>query len=170
MSASSIRTTNGRITLEETYSGLRRLGVGVLRSATFASVINGALGPATSRGFTLSIDTARIHLARHGSDTGVYDRRGRFSPARFRALYKRHDADGDGALGAHELARMFSRNRTDLLGHLGSRAEFSLLLELAGEGRRGRRVLTRERLEHFYNGSLFYTLAREAKARKAVAP
>ena len=157
---------DGRITLEETYSGLRRLGVGVLRSATFASVINGALGPTTSRALTASIDTTRIHLARHGSDTGVYDKRGRFSPRRFRALFKRHDADGDGALGARELAHMFSRNRTDFFGHLGSRVEFSLLLELAGEKRGGRRVLTRERLEHFYNGSLFYTLAREVKARE----
>lgn len=156
---------DGRITIEETYSGLRRLGVGVLRSAAFASVINGALGPATSRALTTSIDTARIQFARHGSDTGVYDKRGRFSAARFRALFDRHDADGDGALGARELTQMFSRNRTDLLGHLGSRAEFSLLLELAGEKRGGRRVLTRERLEHFYNGSLFYRLAEEIEAR-----
>jgi len=157
---------DGRISLEETYAGLRRLGVGALRSAAFASVINGALGPATSKALTLDIDTSRIQLGRHGSDTSVYDKRGRFSPARFRALFKRHDTDGDGALGAPELARMLSRNRTDLLGHLGSRAEFGLLLELAGEKRGGRRVLTRERLAHFYNGSLFYTLSKELQARE----
>ena len=155
---------DGRITLEETYAGLRRLGVGVLRSATFASVINGALGPATSRALTLDIDTSRMQLGRHGSDTGVYDKKGRFSPARFRALFKRHDTDGDEALGTRELARMFSRNRTDLIGHLASRAEFGLLLQLAGERRGGRRVLSRERLEHFYNGSLFYMLATGPKA------
>jgi peroxygenase len=160
---------DGRISLEETYAGLRRLGVGVLRSAAFASVINSALGPTTSRALTLDIDTARMPLGRHGSDTGVYDKRGRFSPARFRALFKRHDADGDGALGASELARMLSHNRTDLLGHLGSRAEFSLLLELAGEKRAGRTVLTRERLAHFYNGSLFYTLAKELETREISA-
>lgn len=158
---------DGRITLAETYAGLRRLGVGILRSATFASVIHGALGPATSRALTLTIDTARIHFARHGSDTSVYDRNGRFSPARFQALFRRHDPEGEGALGGPELSRMFSRNRTDLLGHLGSRAEFGLLLELAGEERAGRRVLTRERLGHFYNGSLFYTLAEEVKGREA---
>lgn len=157
---------DGRITLAETYEGLRRLGVGVLRSATFASVINGALGPSTSRALTLTIDTARIELARHGSHTGVYDKLGRFSSNRFRALFARQDANGDGALGARALARMFSRNRTDVLGHLGSIAEFSLLLELAGEKRGRRKVLTRERLEHFYNGSLFYTLAEEAKAAR----
>lgn len=160
---------DGRITLAETYAGLRRLGLGGLRSAAFASVIHGALGPVTSRALTLTIDTARIQFGRHGSDTGIYDKRGRFSPGRFRALFDRHDADGDGALGAGELARMFSRNRTDILGHLGSRAEFGLLLELAGEKRDGRSVLTRERLGHFYNGSLFYTLAEGVKSGEAAA-
>ncbi len=158
---------DGRITLAETYAGLRRLGVGVLRSAAFASVIHGALGPLTSRALTLTIDTGRIQFGRHGSDTGIYDKRGRFSPSRFRALFDRHDRDGNGALGARELSRMFSRNRTDLLGHFGSRAEFGLLLEVAGEERDGRRVLTRERLGHFYNGSLFCTLAEEVAARQA---
>ena len=160
---------DGRITLAETYDGLRRLGINALRSASFAAVINAALGPVTSRTLTLSIDTARIHLARHGSDTGVYDSRGRFSPVRFNTLFDRHDADGDGALDAGELTQVFSRNRTDLMGHLGSRAEFGLLLELAGEKRKGRLVLTRERLELFYNGSLFYKLAQEVRARKAQA-
>lgn len=157
---------DGRITLAETYTGLRRLGVDVLRSAAFASVIHGALGPVTSRALTLDIDTARIQFARHGSDTGIYDKHGRFSPSRFRALFDRHDRAGNGALGARELSRMFSRNRTDVLGHFGSRAEFGLLLEIAGEERDGRRVLTRERLGHFYNGSLFYTLAEEVAARR----
>lgn len=32
--------------------------------------------------------------------------------------------------------------------------------------RGGRRVLTRDRLEHFYNGSLFYTLAEGVKSRE----
>ncbi len=60
-------------------------------------------------------------------------------------------------------------NRTDLLGHLGSMAEFGLLLYLAGEDRKGRKVLTRQRLERFYNGSLFYQLADEVAVRRAGA-
>ena len=160
---------DGRITLADTYDGLRRLGINALRSASFATVINAALGPSTSRSLTFSIDTARIQFARHGSDTGVYDSRGRFSSARFQALFDRHDADGDGALDARELEGMFVRNRTDLMGLLGSRAEFGLLLEVAGEKRKGRLVLTRERLEHFYNGSLFYKLAEEVRLRQGRA-
>ena len=95
--------------------------------------------------------------------------RGRFSSARLRALFDRHDVDEDGALDARELDRMFARNRTDLMGHLGSGAEFGLLLELAEEKRKGRLVLTRERLEHFYKGSLFYKLADEVRLRQGRA-
>ncbi len=157
---------DGRISLSDTYRGLRRLGLGAARSAAFAVVINVALGWPTSGAPSLTVVTKRIHLGKHGSDTGVYDKAGHFSLPRFKRLFDRHDADGDGALGREELARMFARNRTDLIGHLGSKAEFGLLLDLAGEPRNGRKVLTRERLERFYNGSLFYQLAEEVDARR----
>jgi peroxygenase len=88
---------------------------------------------------------------------------------RFDRLFARYDGDRDGALDGAELARLFEGNRTDLLGHLGSMAEFRLLLCLAGEDRNGRKVLTRQRLEEFYDGSLFYTLADEVGARRADA-
>jgi hypothetical protein len=107
-----------------------------------------------------------IEIGEHGSDTGIYDEDGRFSVSRFRKLFVRHDADGDGALDASELTRLFAGNRTDLIGHLVSRAEFSYLLELAGETRNGRRVVAREILERFYRGSFLYDLATEVRARR----
>lgn len=158
---------DGKITLSDTYCGLRRLGIGALRSAAFASVINAALGSSTSGFPSLTVDAERIHAGKHRSDTGVYDRNGRFSLTRFRRLFTGYDTDGDGALGGEELARLFADKRTDLIGHLGSMAEFRLLLALAGEDRDGRKVLTRERLERFYNGSLFYHLAEEVAASRA---
>ena len=112
------------------------------------------------------MDVEHIHSGRHGSDTGVYDRNGRFSRPRFRRLFDRFDVDRDDALDGEELGRLFAGNQTDLAGHLGSRAEFGLLLGLAGQDRKGKRVLTRERLERFYNGSLFYQLAREVAAER----
>jgi peroxygenase len=156
---------DGKITLFDTYCGLRRLGLGAMRSAAFAGVINTALGSSTSGAPSLTVDAERIHLGKHGSDTGVYDKNGRFSLPRFRRLFARYD--GDGGLDGKALARLFADNQTDLIGHLGSRAEFGLLLDLAGEDRHGKKVLTRDRLERFYDGSLFYQVAEEVAARRA---
>ncbi len=160
---------DGKITLLDTYQGLRRLGLGAARSAVFGGVINAALGSSTSRTPSLTVDADHIDAGKHASDTGVYDENGRFVRRKFDRLFARYDEDGDGALDREDLARLFQGNRTDLLGHLGSMAEFGLLLYLAGEDRRGRRVLTRERLERFYDGSLFHQLADEVAARRADA-
>jgi peroxygenase len=155
------------ITLSETYQGLRRLGLGAARAAAFAGVINAALGSSTSGAPSLTVDTERIHAGKHRSDTGVYDKKGRFSHPRFRRLFAKFDADGDGALDGEELARLCADNRADLVGHLGSKAEFGLLLDLAGEERNSKKVLTRGRLQRFYNGSLLYQIAEEVAARRA---
>lgn len=157
---------DGKITISDTYEGLRRLGLGVIRSAAFAGVINAALGSSTSGAPSLTVDAERIHKGKHKSDTGVYDKSGRFSLPKFNRLFGCYDADGDGALDGEELTHLFADNRTDLIGHLGSMAEFGLLLSLAGEDRNGKRVLTRERLERFYDGSLFYEIAEEVTARR----
>ena len=158
---------DGKITVSDTYHGLRRLGLGAARAAAFAGVINAALGSSTSGAPTLTVDTRRIHAGKHRSDTGVYDEKGRFSPSRFRRLFARYDADADGALDGEELARLCADNRVDFMGHLGSKAEFGLLLDIAGEDRKGRKTLTRGRLQRFYNGSLFYQLAEEVAVRRA---
>jgi peroxygenase len=158
---------DGKITLADTYRGLRRLGYDVFRAGAFAGVINAALGTSTSGFPSLTIDAERIHAAKHKSDTGVYDKSGEFSPARFNRLFERHDLDRDGALNSGELSHLLSRNRTDLMGHLGSKAEFGLLFDLAGEMRKGVKVLTRARLDDFYKGSLFDRLADEVRVRGA---
>ena len=158
---------DGKITLSDTYHGLRRLGLGAARAAAFAGVINAALGSSTSGAPSLTVDAGRIHAGKHRSDTGVYDAKGRFSAPRFRRLFARYDADGDGALDGEDLARLCAENRADIVGHVGSKAEFGLLLDLAGEERNGKKVLTRGRLQRFYNGSLFYQVAEEVAARHA---
>jgi peroxygenase len=160
---------DGKITLLETYQGLRRLGLGAARSALFGGVINAALGSSTSGAPSLTVDANHIDLGKHASDSGIYDEQGRFVQRSFDRLFALYDEDGDGALDREELSRFFERSRTDLLGHLGSMAEFGLLLTLAGEDRKGRKVLTRHRLELFYDGSLFYQLADEVATRRADA-
>lgn len=135
----------------------------------FGGAINAVLGSSTSGVPSLTVDASHIHAGKHASDTGVYDERGRFVKRSFDRLFARYDGDGDGALDRRELGRLFAGNRTDALGHIGSAAEFTLLLSLAGEDRKGRKVLTRARLQRFYNGSLFYQLADEVAARRAEA-
>ena len=135
----------------------------------FGGIINAALGSSTSGTPSLTVDADHINAGKHASDTGVYDERGHFVQRSFDRLFARYDEDGDGALDREELVRLFEGNRTDLLGHLGSMAEFGLLLTLAGEDRKGRKVLTRQRLKRFYDGSLFDQLADEVAARRAEA-
>lgn len=158
---------DGKIKLLQTCQGLRRLGLGTLRSALFGGVIDVALGSSSSGAPSLTIDANHIEAGKHGSDTGVFDESGSFVQGRFDRLFARYDGDGDGALDGEELARLLEGSRTDLVGHLGSRAEFRLLLSLAGEDRNGRKVLTRRRLEEFHDGSLFHQLADEVRARRA---
>ena len=160
---------NARITLAETYRGFRRLGFDPVRSGVFASVIHLALGPRTSGSLTLTIDARRIHLGKHSSDTGIFDSLGRFSGVSFNRRFDENDEDKDGALNANELSRMLARRRTDWVGHLASRAEFGLLLGLAGELRGNQKVLTRERLASFYEGTLLYLLAAEQEAGRTEA-
>ena len=160
---------DGKITFLETYQGLRRLGLGAARSVVFGGVINAALGSSISGTPSLTVDADHIKAGKHASDTGVYDGKGRFVQRSFDRMFDRYDEDRDGALDGEELVRLFEGNRRDLMGHLGSMAEFGLLLHLAGEDRQGRKVLTRQRLKRFYDGSLFYQLADEVAVRRAEA-
>ncbi|WP_437722785.1 caleosin family protein [Sorangium sp. So ce861] len=166
------RNHDGIITLRETYEGLRALGIGRVLSAWFALVINGALGLPTSRSFvpTLSITLENIHRAKHASDTGVYDKDGRFDPQKFDELFARWDKDRDGALNARELVArtLGDRDLFDVFGFLASAGEWAVLYALAGEGGK----LTREQLRRMYDGTLFYELEREKQAarRSASAP
>ena len=158
---------DGRITLADTYQGLRRLGLGAVRSAAFAGVINAALGSSTSGG-SEPHGGRRAHPRRQARERHRRLRQERaLLPAQVPAALR---AGTTPTATARSTARSWlgcsPGTRPTSLGHLGSRAEFGLLLDLAGEDRKGRRVLTRERLERFYNGSLFYQLAREVAAER----
>ncbi|WP_437481572.1 caleosin family protein [Sorangium sp. So ce1014] len=161
------RNHDGVITLRETYEGLRALGIGRVISAWFALAIHGALGPATSRSLvpTLSITLENIHRAKHASDTGVYDKDGRFDPQKFDELFARWDKDRDGALNARELVAraLGDRDLGDVLGFLASAGEWSVLYALAGKGGK----LTREQLRRMYDGTLFYELEQERQAARS---
>ena len=136
---------DGKITLSDTYHGLRRLGLGARALAAFAGVINAALGSSTSGAPSLTVD-AGAHPRRQAPER---HRRLRHEGALLRCPGSGGSSPGTTPTAtarstAEELARLFAENRTDLVGHLGSKAEFGLLLDLAGEERNGKKVLTRE--------------------------
>lgn len=52
-----------------------------------------------------------INVNQHGSDSGVYDKEGRFLPQMFEDLFSKWDVSNEGALSACQLRRMIAGNR-----------------------------------------------------------
>lgn len=156
------RNGDGEIKPSETYRSCRKLGMGVLLSAGAAVAINAALGVKSGSPWYrfLTIRTDGIHHGKHEGDTGVYDKDGNFVQQKFDEMWTRHDKDGDDALNKQEIEDMMVVNGNGRAS-TGSKLEFRLLLKLAGEDTPDGRVLTRSRMESFYDGSLFYALAGE---------
>ena len=82
------------------------------------------------------------------------------------------DRNGDKAFTAIELAKMINANRKTLAGYVAATAEWQLLLVLAAdteavEDGRTMPALSLARMKSFYDGTLFYRLAKEhAKDRR----
>ncbi len=150
--------------------GLRALGLPVGMAAAAALAIVAPLSIQT-RGslLAMNVDIDNIHKSKHDSDTGILDKRGRFNARRFDKLFGGHstvDSNGDKAFTATELTEMISTNRETLLGTLVSMAEWRLLLALAAdtkaiEGGKTVPALSVARMKSFYDGTLFYKLAKE---------
>jgi hypothetical protein len=76
------------------------------------------------------------------------------------------DRNGDKAFTAIDLTRMINANRETLAGYVAAMAEWQLLLVLAADTRAivaGVTVpaLSVTRIKSFYDGTLFYKLARD---------
>jgi len=52
-----------------------------------------------------------MHKAKHGSDSGTYDREGRFVPQAFEDMFSKWDNGNKGALSAWELWNMVAGHR-----------------------------------------------------------
>jgi peroxygenase len=158
------------VDVSECTRGLRALGLpfGVAEVAALAIV---APLSVQTRGslLALSIDIENIQKGKHDSDTGILDKRGRFNARRFEKVFGAHstvDQDGNKAFSATELGEMINANRETLLGSLVSMIEWRVLLALAADTKAVERVravpaLSVARLKSFYDGTLFYKLAKE---------
>ena len=157
------------VDVAECTRGLKALGIpfGVAEIAALAIV---APLSVQTRGslLALSIDIENMQKGRHDSDTGVLDKRGRFNARRFEKVFgacSTIDRNGDKAFTATELTKMINANRETLFGSLVSTVEWQVLLALAADTNaleRGKRVpaLSVARVKSFYDGTLFYKLAK----------
>jgi len=158
------------VDVAECTRGLRALGLpfGVAEVAALAIV---APLSVQTRGslLALSIDIQNIRKGKHDSDTGILDKRGRFNARRFEKVFgacSTVDQNGDKAFTATELTKMIIANRETLFGSLVSMVEWQVLLALAADTKaveRGKTVpaLSVARMRSFYDGTLFYKLAKE---------
>ena len=161
------------IDVAECTRGLKALGLpfGVAEAVALAIVAPLSLQTRGSL-LALNIDVEKIQKGKHDSDTGTLDKRGRFNATRFEKAFGARssvDRNGDKAFSATEITRMVSTNRETLLGFLVSLAEWQLLLILAAdteavEGDKSVPALSVARIKAFYDGTLFYELAK-ARAR-----
>ena len=154
----------------ECTRGLKALGLpfGVAEAAALAIV---APLSVQTRGSlrALNIDIENIQKGKHDSDTGILDKRGRFNARRFEKVFgacSTVDSNGDKAFTATELNKMINANRTTLVGSLVSTVEWQTLLALAADTKAVERdkmvpALSVARMKSFYDGTLFYKLAKE---------
>jgi len=158
------------VDLAECTRGLKALGlpVGVAEVAALAIVAPLSL---QTRGSVLAmnIDVDQAHKGIHAGDTGILDKAGRFNAKRFEKAFGARstvDRNGDKVFSAAELTRMVLANGQTLVGYVAAVAEWQVLLALAADTTScedGKRVpaLSVARLKSFYDGTLFYKLARE---------
>jgi len=158
------------VDVAECTRGLKALGipVGVAEAAALAIVTPLCLQTGGSLR-ALRIDIDRIQKGKHDSDTGILDKRGRFNSRRFAKMFgacSTVDRNGDKVFTATEITRMVNANRETLLGSLVSLVEWQTLLAVAADTKaveRGRAVpaLSVARVKAFYDGTLFYRIAKE---------
>jgi peroxygenase len=154
---------DGKVSLGEAYEQMRALGVGKLGAALGAVAGNAFLAHATGsclrHPFTILTD--KIAAGKHPGDTGNFNADGTFNQANFDTMFATRDLNKDGSLSQSEVKSMIAADsHGSKLGSVLSTVEFGLLMTTAGQpGPDGAKVLTRERLEQFYDGTLLYALS-----------
>jgi hypothetical protein len=158
------------IDVAECVRGLKALGlpIGVAEATALAIVTALSLKTRGSL-LAMNIDIDRIQKGKHDGDTGILDKQGRFNARRFEKVFGARstvDLNGDKAFTASELTRMINSNRVTLAGQAAATVEWQLLLVLAAdthavEGGRTVAAMSVARMKSFYDGTLFYRLARK---------
>ncbi|KAF5599989.1 hypothetical protein FPANT_2866 [Fusarium pseudoanthophilum] len=155
------RDNDGIINPWDVYYGFRELGFGLFFSIgsllipIFFSYPT-RLGHSWLPDPLFRIYVNDIHKAKHGSDTGIFDFDGNFSPERFEQMFQRFDTSGNGGLTAEDLWRLWAKDRcaADPAGWTFAFMEWWTTYVLLQEDG----VVKRDDLRACYDGSLFWRI------------
>ena len=166
------------VDVAECARGLRALGlpIGVAEAAALAIVAPLSLQTRGSL-LAMNVDIDQIQKGKHDGDTEILDEQGRFDAEQFEKVFGARstvDRNGDKAFTATELTRMINVNRKSFAGYAAAMAEWRLLLALAAdteisEGGETVPALSAARMKSFYDGTLFYRLAKEHAGSRSTA-
>jgi len=158
-----------KITVPETYSGLRRLGLGRMAATGAALAINVGLARSTG-GSLFTVELDGIQKAKHKGDSGIIDTNGHFVQAKFDELFANYSKTVPNALTEAEITQFrqdnVARDDAGTFEKVAGLGEFGLLFRFGAQEVDGQKVLTRERMLDFYHGDLFHTLADEHAAKR----
>ncbi len=176
----------GVITFGATFRGICDLEVPWPLAAFLSTLIHVALAPLLGFNLKLELPIARIDRGIHPGDSGIFQGDGELSRQRFDQLFvfavgEDRARDPDASLTQGDLYRFMLRDEPVSLPAYFSWAESRLLLGVARSDRRGVNgevvdVITRRRLEQFYEGRLlaaiarYWRVARAREAREARGP
>ena len=162
------RNSDGLVRYGETVSGLKALGMPTVAAYPAAFAIHAGLGPKTDGGFNFTIKN--IARGKHEGDTDVFTADGGFDKKQFNKLFARYDTNESGSLSSAEISVMQNDRAKTTFGKIATKGEFTLLMSLAGDTTeksadgKSAKALSKERLQSFYDGSLFYTVEAERAA------
>ncbi|KAF9922934.1 hypothetical protein BGZ67_010188 [Mortierella alpina] len=160
---------DGIIWPRDTFCSFYALGFNVLLSCLAAVVIHSSLSYPTCPSWIpdpfFRIWIHRIHKAKHGSDTGMFDTEGRFVPQHFEDVFSKYAPEGQDGLTLGDVWRMLKGQRViaDPVGWFGAFFEWmaTYILLWPADG-----VMQKEDIRRIYDGSLFYEVAARLKIKK----
>ncbi|CAN8235698.1 unnamed protein product [Cochlearia groenlandica] len=158
------RNKDGIVYPSETYQGFRAIGCGYLLSGLATLLINMSLSSKTrpGKGFSIyfPIEVKNIHLAKHGSDSGAYDKDGRFVASKFEKIFAKHSKTHPNALTNDEVKQLLNSNKeaNDRKGAFTSYTEWKMLYYLCKD-KNG--LLHKETVKAVFDGSLFERLEKQ---------
>ncbi|KAL1216458.1 putative peroxygenase 4 [Cardamine amara subsp. amara] len=163
------RNKDGIVYPAETFQGFRAIGCGYLLSGFASLFINMGLSRQTRPGkgfsFSFPIEVKNIQLAKHGSDSGVYDKDGRFVASKFDEIFAKHAKTHHDALTNEELKQLLNANKepNDRKGWIAGYTEWKILYFLCKD-KNG--LLHKETVKAAYDGSLFEQLEKQRAFKK----